>query len=88
MLIVFQVNVEFGLDAKIAEAISQAADQVIDGSLYEDHFPLGKEILGVKLLYAKAKAIDIRLCTVCVDIQKIWKGVGKLKACVSDTSSI
>jgi len=35
-----QVNVEFGLDPKIAEAICQAADQVIDGSLYEEHFPL------------------------------------------------
>jgi len=39
------VNVEFGLDPKIAQAISQAADQVIDGSLYEEHFPLGKRNL-------------------------------------------
>jgi fumarate hydratase class II len=36
------VNVEYGLDPKIAEAICQAADQVIDGSLYDEHFPLGK----------------------------------------------
>merc|ERR1711874_182946 len=34
------VNKEFGLDPKISEAICQAADQVIDGSLYDDHFPL------------------------------------------------
>jgi len=34
------VNKEFGLDPKIADAICQAADQVIDGSLYDDHFPL------------------------------------------------
>ncbi|TRY70734.1 hypothetical protein TCAL_01189 [Tigriopus californicus] len=35
-----EVNKEFGLDPKVADAISQAADEVIDGSLYEDHFPL------------------------------------------------
>ena len=35
------VNKEFGLDPKISEAICQAADQVIDGSLYDEHFPLG-----------------------------------------------
>jgi len=29
-----------GLDPKIAEAISKACDEVIDGSLYEEHFPL------------------------------------------------
>jgi len=34
------VNKEFGLDPKISEAICQAADQVIDGSLYDEHFPL------------------------------------------------
>ncbi len=34
------MNREFGLDPKIADAISKAADEVIDGSLYEDHFPL------------------------------------------------
>ncbi|EEC13182.1 fumarase, putative, partial [Ixodes scapularis] len=33
------VNKEFGLDAKLADAISQAADEVIDGTL-ESHFPL------------------------------------------------
>ena len=38
------VNKEFGLDAKISDAICQAADQVIDGSLYDEHFPLGKKI--------------------------------------------
>ena len=38
-----QVNVEFGLDPKIAEAISKASDEVISGKLYNDHFPLGKE---------------------------------------------
>ena len=36
-----KVNVEYGLDPKIAAAICEAADQVIDGSLYDDHFPLG-----------------------------------------------
>ena len=34
------VNKEYGLDAKVAEAISQAADDVISGKLYDDHFPL------------------------------------------------
>ena len=36
-----EVNKEFGLDPKVADAISKAADEVIDGSLYDDHFPLG-----------------------------------------------
>lgn len=35
-----QVNQEFGLDAKVAGAICQAADEVISGKLYDDHFPL------------------------------------------------
>jgi len=36
-----EVNMEFGLDAKIAGAISQAADEVISGKLYDEgHFPL------------------------------------------------
>ncbi|KPJ21136.1 hypothetical protein RR48_00883 [Papilio machaon] len=36
-----KVNMEFGLDKKIAEAIMQAADDVISGKLYrEGHFPL------------------------------------------------
>ncbi len=39
-----QVNQEFGLDSKIADAICQAADEVISGKLYKDHFPLGKQI--------------------------------------------
>ena len=34
------VNKEFGLDPKIADAISRAADEVISGDLYEEHFPL------------------------------------------------
>ncbi|XP_063918312.1 fumarate hydratase, mitochondrial-like [Zophobas morio] len=34
------VNKEFGLDPKIADAISQACDEVISGKLYCDHFPL------------------------------------------------
>lgn len=34
------VNKEFGLDPKIADAISEAADEVICGDLYDDHFPL------------------------------------------------
>ncbi|KAK9753396.1 Fumarase C C-terminus [Popillia japonica] len=34
------VNKEFGLDPKLADAISQAADEVISGKLYKDHFPL------------------------------------------------
>jgi fumarate hydratase class II len=33
------VNQQFGLDPKVAEAISQAADEVISGKL-ESHFPL------------------------------------------------
>ncbi|XP_018329220.1 fumarate hydratase, mitochondrial-like [Agrilus planipennis] len=36
-----QVNLDFGLDRKIASAISNAADEVISGNLYHDHFPLG-----------------------------------------------
>lgn len=35
-----EVNKEFGLDSKVADAISKAADDVISGKLYEDHFPL------------------------------------------------
>ncbi|KAG0715946.1 Fumarate hydratase, mitochondrial [Chionoecetes opilio] len=35
-----QVNQEYGLDPKISDAISKAADEVISGQLYEDHFPL------------------------------------------------
>jgi len=35
-----EVNTEFGLDPVIAEAISKAADEVISGELYDDHFPL------------------------------------------------
>ncbi|XP_046624875.1 fumarate hydratase, mitochondrial-like isoform X1 [Neodiprion virginianus] len=35
-----EVNKEYGLDPKIADAISKAADEVISGKLYHDHFPL------------------------------------------------
>lgn len=35
-----EVNKEYGLDAKVSDAISKAADDVISGKLYEDHFPL------------------------------------------------
>merc|ERR1712179_283105 len=35
-----EVNKDYGLDATIADAISRAADEVISGELYEDHFPL------------------------------------------------
>ena len=35
-----EVNKDYGLDPVIADAISQAADEVISGELYEDHFPL------------------------------------------------
>ncbi|XP_034118986.1 fumarate hydratase, mitochondrial isoform X1 [Drosophila sulfurigaster albostrigata] len=35
-----EVNKEFGLDQKVSEAISKAADDVISGKLYDDHFPL------------------------------------------------
>ncbi|KAK7603825.1 hypothetical protein V9T40_003824 [Parthenolecanium corni] len=35
-----EVNIDYGLDPKIASAISSAADEVISGKLYEDHFPL------------------------------------------------
>jgi len=35
-----EVNKEFGLDPKIANCISRAADDVICGKLYNDHFPL------------------------------------------------
>ena len=34
------VNKEFGLDPKVADVIGQAADEVISGKLYDDHFPL------------------------------------------------
>merc|ERR1719320_626486 len=34
------VNKDYGLDATIVDAISRAADEVISGELYEDHFPL------------------------------------------------
>merc|ERR1712110_89453 len=35
-----QANQEFGLDPIVAKAICQAADEVISGKLYDDHFPL------------------------------------------------
>lgn len=35
-----EVNKEFGLDPKVADAISSACDDVISGSLYAEHFPL------------------------------------------------
>merc|ERR1719347_1420979 len=35
-----EVNKEYGLDPVIADAISKAADEVISGELYDDHFPL------------------------------------------------
>jgi len=35
-----EVNKDYGLDPVIADAISKAADEVISGSLYDDHFPL------------------------------------------------
>ncbi|XKL62122.1 hypothetical protein PGB90_001955 [Kerria lacca] len=35
-----EVNKNYGLDPKIADAISKAADEVISGKLYNDHFPL------------------------------------------------
>ncbi|KAL2720443.1 hypothetical protein V1478_010709 [Vespula squamosa] len=35
-----EANKEFGLDPKIADAISKAADDVISGKLYSEHFPL------------------------------------------------
>ncbi|KAF7997357.1 hypothetical protein HCN44_005634 [Aphidius gifuensis] len=35
-----EVNKEFGLDPKVSDAISKAADDVISGKLYNDHFPL------------------------------------------------
>lgn len=34
------VNKEYGLDPEISDAISQAADDVISGKLYDEHFPL------------------------------------------------
>jgi len=34
------VNKEFGLDPKVADTIAKAADEVISGKLYNDHFPL------------------------------------------------
>ncbi|XP_054262036.1 fumarate hydratase, mitochondrial-like [Macrosteles quadrilineatus] len=34
------VNKEYGLDPKIADAIAKAADEVISGKLYDEHFPL------------------------------------------------
>ena len=35
-----EVNKEYGLDVTIVDAVSKAADEVISGELYEDHFPL------------------------------------------------
>merc|ERR1712012_1018958 len=35
-----EVNREFGLPGEVADAISAAADEVISGQLYNDHFPL------------------------------------------------
>ncbi|XP_055326607.1 fumarate hydratase, mitochondrial-like isoform X2 [Sitodiplosis mosellana] len=35
-----EVNKEFGLDIKVADAISKACDDVISGELYDNHFPL------------------------------------------------
>jgi len=35
-----EVNKDYGLDPVIADAICKAADEVISGSLYDDHFPL------------------------------------------------
>lgn len=35
-----EVNKEYGLDTKVADAISKAADEVIAGKLYKEHFPL------------------------------------------------
>ncbi|MCL4132016.1 UNVERIFIED_CONTAM: hypothetical protein GTU68_013906 [Idotea baltica] len=35
-----EVNQEYGLDPKVAAAISKAADEVISGELYDEHFPL------------------------------------------------
>merc|ERR1712038_739738 len=35
-----QANKEFGLDPTVAKAICEAADEVISGKLYDDHFPL------------------------------------------------
>ena len=35
-----EVNREFGLKAELADAVSRAAEEVISGSLYEQHFPL------------------------------------------------
>merc|ERR1719232_286043 len=35
-----EVNREFGLAGDVADAISAAADEVISGQLYNDHFPL------------------------------------------------
>lgn len=34
------VNKEYGLDARVADAIAKACDDVISGKLYDDHFPL------------------------------------------------
>merc|ERR1719507_1578813 len=35
-----EVNREFGLPASVAEAVCRAAEEVISGSLYDQHFPL------------------------------------------------
>ncbi|CAG0925396.1 unnamed protein product, partial [Notodromas monacha] len=35
-----EVNKDYGLDPKVADAISAACDELISGKLYEDHFPL------------------------------------------------
>ncbi|XP_011686988.1 PREDICTED: fumarate hydratase, mitochondrial-like isoform X2 [Wasmannia auropunctata] len=35
-----EINKEYNLDPRIADAVSKAADDVISGKLYNDHFPL------------------------------------------------
>ncbi|KAL0102911.1 hypothetical protein PUN28_018304 [Cardiocondyla obscurior] len=35
-----EANKEYNLDPKVADAISKAADDVISGKLYNEHFPL------------------------------------------------
>lgn len=36
-----EVNKEYGLDKRLADAISKASEDVMFGRLYKDHFPLG-----------------------------------------------
>lgn len=65
-----EVNKEYGLDPKVADAISQAADEVIDGSLYEEHFPLGQWTYSVECQLSFSSLFLMSRCSYLAD----WLG--------------